>query len=312
MKFKIQNNEKIPLTIRKKENSIKFQCQHEVAAKDGSFLGVCVDFFAMEYNNSVEEIGKKVSVLLNKFHEYADFTKEDVYNLKHMAWEEYEKIRGQEIRTYFGVKDSKEMMTEYQVCTIDYNIAQKRYYFVCHWFNKRQKCFESSGSTGKPGLLTFDTPLEFDSSISPEALGRMTLEAFDRCQQLRDAAAGNKFPKKQLTLLDETMLEVQMPRDKHFSDSEDMGAGELYQVYEYFPKEDSEDAQAHFFLGIGAELDCDLSEEHILAAWEKYHGKAEFFEIQEVKHGIYSLRAELRNKNVHKVSYFMPQNETLL
>ena len=312
MAFKIQKKRKIPLLLRKRGQNIYCQCQYEVAGQQHQLLGICVEFFCFSLNGTLNEIGENVLMLLRRFHEFEDLELIDVLKMKQMSWEQYEKIRKQEIYSFFDVKDDVDMLLQYQECGVVYNVNNKCYTIDFTWYNNRKKYIEFSSSTGEEGILSFETPLEFDATILPEKLGKMVLEAFERHQQLTDAAAGNKFPKKQLTLLDETMLEVQMPRDKHFSDSEDMGVGELYQVYEYFPKEDSEDAQAQFFLGIGAELDCDLSEEHILVAWEKYHGKAEFFEVQEVKHGIYSLRAELRNKNVHKVSYFMPQNETLL
>jgi hypothetical protein len=104
---------------------------------------------------------------------------------------------------------------------------------------------------------------------------------------------------------------VPAPRDKHFSDCEDYGVGELHQTYLYFPKEGA-DSSAEFYLGIAAELDCDMSEDNIRNAWEKLHGKAEFFEVIQAEHGIWGLRAEMRNKSVHRISYLLQIDESEL
>ena len=314
MESKLLLMNRIPLVIRRGKGMLYYQIQYGVIDSVEDIPRYYLELFKFEDTCVACELGTQIINLLKHSQMHPIWTKAEVCKTTNKSWDEYNADKLRQIHEFLGVKTEKEDDLGFIIISIQYLVEQDKYSFglTYPYFKGSKYYMAGRNSTGKPGLLTFDTPLEFDSSISPEELGRMTLEAFERCQQLRDAAADNKFPKKNLTLLDETMLEVQMPRDKHFSDSEDMGVGELYQVYEYFPKEDSEDAQAHFFLGIGAELDCDLSEENILAAWEKYHGKAEFFEVQEVKYGIYSLRAELRNKNVHKVSYFMPQNATLL
>lgn len=313
MKFKLPLMSRIPLVIRRGNGMLYFNMQYEVLRKPDISPESYLELYRMENTSEERKIGNQIIYLLRRFQEHPEWDIEEVNKATGMDWKSYVESKSNQVYKFMGISSKKERDLNFSMLIIKYAIDTNTYSFGFHYpyFEGSKYYMDGRNSTGKPGLLTFDTPLEFDSSISPEELGRMTLEAFDRCQQLRDAAAGNKFPKKQLTLLDESVLEVQMPRDKHFSDSEDMGVGELYQVYEYFPKEDA-DSCAHFCLGIGAELNCDLSEENILAAWENYHGKAEHFAVQEVKHGIYSLRAELRNKNVHKVSYFMPQNEALL
>lgn len=314
MKFNDSLSSRCVLVIRRRDGVLYYQIQYGVADSAEDIPQYYLELFRLNDTGKGDELGTQIINLLNRCRKHSIWTRKEVCKATGKNWENYISDKLRQMHEFLGVKTEKERDWDFEMITISYSAESDRYFFgLSYPYIKGSRYYmEGRKSTGKPGLLTFDTPLEFDSSILPEELGRMTLEAFERCQKLRDAANGNKFPKKKLTLLDESILEVQMPKDKHFSDSEDMGSGELYQVYEYFSKEDAEDSQAQFFLGIGAELKCDLSKENILAAWENYHGKAQFFEVQEVSHGIYSLRAELRNKNMHKISYFMPQSKNLM
>ena len=211
---------------------------------------------------------------------------------------------------FIGAKDWNEYERTYDSCNINYYIFENRYDFTLWWY-KKGTFGNCSHSTGEPGTLTFDTPLEFTDYFGPEALGKMIIEALDRSRKISDKVAGNPYPEKTIELLSGTTMIVSAPRDKHFSDCEDYGVGELHQAYLYFPKE-GEDSSAEFYLGIAAELDCNLSEDNIRNAWEKLHGKAEFFEVKSVEHGIWNLRAEMRNKSVHRISYLLQIDESEL
>ena len=76
-------------------------------------------------------------------------------------------------------------------------------------------------------------------------------------------------------------------------------------MYGYYPREDSEEASAVFYIGVAAELNGETDEENIRSAWEKQNGKADFFEIKSAEHGIFKLRAEMRNKKIHRISYLL-------
>ena len=314
MNFQLASKERIPLILYMDKKRVISELQSSTLKPDGNFKGYYFEYSHFERNSSEEAFGKYVFAELMKYNAYGDMTQEEIYNKTGMTREEHnEKMEVLEL-DLAEVKTLNQLYQKYLRCSIRYHVLENRYELGLSWLKHKGKelFFETASSTGKPGLLTFPTPLEFDSTIAPETLGRMVLEAFDRCQQLTDAAAGNKFEVKELTLFDDSVLEIQMPRDKHFFDSGDMGTAEIYQMYEYFPKEDAEDAQAQFFLGIGEELNCDISQDNITAVWESNYGKAEFQEIKAVKQSIYCLRAELRNKTIHKVSYFVKQNEELL
>lgn len=51
---------------------------------------------------------------------------------------------------------------------------------------------------------------------------------------------------------------------------------------------------------------------NVRSSWEEVYGKAEFFEIQECDCGIFKLRVEMRNKDTHKISYFLQLEEDLI
>ena len=213
---------------------------------------------------------------------------------------------------FYDAKDTKDLVRYYDSCSLYYNIFRKKYSFNIWWHKKGcQYPISCDSSQGEKGILTFDTPLEFTDHSDPEKLGKIIIEALDRSRKISDKVAGNPYPEKTIELLSGTTMIVPAPRDKHFSDCEDYGVGELHQAYLYFPKEGA-DSSAEFYLGIAAELDCDLSEDNIRHAWEKLHGKAEFFEVIQAEHGIWGLRAEMKNKSVHRISYLLQIDESEL
>lgn len=154
--------------------------------------------------------------------------------------------------------------------------------------------------------------IKLPSTATAEEIGQAVIDVFKAAEEYyNDKPAYDPYPTKSIELLDGSMLTVKHPSDKHFSDYEDCGAGEIYQCYSYLPKEDAE-SSADFFVGIAAELGCDLSPENIRSSWEDVYGKADIFEIQEVDYGIFSLRVEMRNKKTHKISYLLQMGEDLL
>lgn len=205
---------------------------------------------------------------------------------------------------FFGAKDYKDLNRNYDECSLDYDIYRKRYSFHL-WWSIRNGYSDSSDSLGEPKVLTFDTPLEFTDHSDPEKLGEMIIEALDRSRKIGEKVAGNYRPPKIIELLSGSEIIVEVPRDKHFTDEEDHGVCEVYQVYGYYPREDSEEASAVFYIGMAAELNGETDKENIRSAWEKQNGKAEFFDVKSAEHGIFKLRAEMRNKKIHRISYLL-------
>lgn len=299
MPFKRMCKGKIPLVLRRKENTIYCQCQYEVTEDGEHLLGYYLEYYKIEPEAALEEIGVAVRMLLKRFHEYSDLYPEDIVRLRNMTLEEYKKVRSKELHEFMQVDESTELMREFTECSIHYTLSTNTYDFGISWFNKTLSRPELYHSTGGADRLRFDTPLEFDDTIPAEELGRMVIEAFERSRQL---AEGKLYATKEILLPNGTRLELRMPWDKHFIDMKNKGNEEAYQIYEYFPREDG---QVKFILGPALELQKNLCEENIYAVWENAFDAAEIWNRKEVTYGIYTVRAEFKNKKMHKISYFM-------
>ena len=317
MKWKLQEyfNSRIPLILRRRNNIIYLQSQFEVARDDGLCAGI-YSTYANIRDDSIALIGTKVLELLAEFEEETDLTLEEFSEITQLTMEEYELNKFNMSLKAVRAKDKKDLDLNYAQCFIEYDINLKKYSFNLDWIerNKRGYYYDCSESTGDPKILTFDKPLEFYSDISPEELGSMVLEAFDRIKKIEEKVNGKKSrgeARKQIDVFDEINLSVAVPRDKHFEDLEDNGVGELYQLYSYFPKENSESV-ADFYLGMAAELACNTSSEHVQKTWEEFYGVLEFFEMKEVDYGIFNLRVEMKNKKCHRISYLMQMDEDSL
>lgn len=149
-----------------------------------------------------------------------------------------------------------------------------------------------------------DKPVTLSNTASAVDIGNAVINAFRICEEYKASKKPDPYPPVEAELLSDQKLEVYPPRDRHFTDMQDGSAAEIYRLYEYSPKEGAEPS-ANFYLGIAAELDCDISEDNIRKAWEEQYGKAEFFEVKSAEHGIYKLRAEMKNKSVHRISYLL-------
>ena len=156
-----------------------------------------------------------------------------------------------------------------------------------------------------------DKPVTLSNTASAVDIGNAVINAFRICEEYKASKKPDPYPPIEAELLSGKKIEFSPPRDRHFSDSDDCGAAELYKGYGYFPKEGA-DSSAEFYLGIAAELDCDISEDNIRKAWEKLYGKAEFFEVKSAEYGIWRLRAEMKNKSVHRISYLLQIDENEL
>lgn len=312
MKFKLKPDYftgRIPLCIYRKDNTVYFQLQHEVVGF-GGYRGCVFCEYGKIRTYDISEIGITAQNLLNRFHEISDFTADGLEEMLSKNINEFQNENNIEWLSFMEAKDHKEVESAYDRCSISYNIHNDKYTFTLWWY-KKGSTGNCSYSTGEPGIITFDTPLEFIDYSNPEILGQMIIEALDRSRKISDKVAGNPYPEKNIELLSGENLIVSAPRDKHFVDYDDYGVGELHQAYLYFAKEVAEPS-ANFYLGIATELDCDMNDDNIRKAWEELHGKADFFEVKSVEHGIFKLRAEMRNKSVHRISYLLQIDESEL
>ncbi len=310
MRFKLKPDYftgRIPLCIRRKNNTVYFQLQHETVGFNGCREGIFCEYDKITSNN-ILEIGLAAKKLLNRFHEISDFTLSELEKMLSENNSGFQNEYNIDRLSFMDAKDHKKIEASYDRCSISYDIHSGKYDFTLWWY-KKGTTGNCSHSTGEPGILTFDTPLEFTDYSNPEMLGEMIIEALDRSRKISDKVARNPYPEKTIELLSGAKLIVSAPRNKHFADNDDYGVGELYQAYMYLPREDSEEASAAFYLGMAAELNGEINEATIRNAWEKQNGKAELFEVKPVKHGIFRLRAEMKNKSVYRISYLLQINE---
>lgn len=310
MKFKWNPDyftERFPLSIYRNGNTYYFQIQHEVVGFN--------HYSFCEYDkittDNISEMGLMAQKLLNRFHEISDFTEDGLEEMLTKNSNELKNGNNIQRLEFMDAKDPKKIESVYDHISIKYSIPDNKYTFILLWYKKRS-IGNCSDSTGEPGILTFDTPLEFTDYSDAEMLGKIIVEALDRCRKITDKVAGNPYPEKNIELLSGAKLIVSSPRDKHFADNDDYGVGELYQAYMYLPREDSDESSAAFYVGMAAELNGEINEENIRRAWEKQNGKAEFFEIKPTEHGIWKLRAEMRNKSIHRISYLLQIDESEL
>jgi hypothetical protein len=305
MAFKLPFEVRIPLAVRRKNGIIYYQLQLDVIG----YGTLTPEFHKIEAAESLSDIGRLTFGLLNKFKEKPELEFSEIAEIAHIEqtdWDEIKSAISEKRLKFMGAKDSKDLDRTYDECGICYTIASDLYEFHLFWMYREGSrwWYDSAKSTGKPTIFTFDEPLAFTDKTAPEEVGRMLIEALDRSRQMADRMSGDYCPPVVVELLSEGFsVSIKPPKDKHFVDAEDYGTGEIYQGYSYFPNEDAESI-AEFYLGIGAELNCGLSEENVRLTWEKYDGKADFFEMKEIKHQLFTIRAEMKNKNTHRISYY--------
>ena len=186
---------------------------------------------------------------------------------------------------------------------VDVNMREQREYSVSASINS----FDNNGYRDIEGVKSVKLP----NTASAVDIGNAVINAFGIIEEYKKSQKPDPYPPIEVELLSDQKVEIHPPRDRHFTDMQDGSAAEIYRLYEYSPKEGAEPS-AIFYLGIAAELDCDLSEENIRSAWEELHGKAELFEVKPTEHGIFKLRAEMKNKNVHRISYLLKIDESEL
>ncbi|MDE7303834.1 MAG: hypothetical protein K2N60_11010 [Oscillospiraceae bacterium] len=153
--------------------------------------------------------------------------------------------------------------------------------------------------------------VKLPNNASSTDLGNAVINALRISEEYAKSQKPDPYPHIEVELLSDQKIEISPPRDRHFTDMEDGGTAEIYRLYEYYPKEGAE-SSAEFYLGIASELDCDMSDDNICRAWEKQNGNAELLEVKSVEYGIFKLRAEMRNKNIHRISYLLQIDESEL
>lgn len=170
---------------------------------------------------------------------------------------------------------------------------------------------ESIGSNQGYGGISSDIRSALPNTASAENIGRTVIAYLEVAEEHERAKKHDPYPPVKIELLSGGSVKIYPPRNIHFTDCGDGRAAEIYKLYEYSASEGADPA-ARLFLGIAAELDCDMTEGNIRNVWEKLYGKGENFEVTDTSCGIFTLRADMRNPKVRKVSYLLRIDENEL
>ena len=304
------NDSRIPLFLRKRNDTIYFQLQVEVAREDGLCAGTYCEFSKISTDAPLADIGLSAKKILARFHEISDLTLPEFRVLTGMDMDSYEVKEAEERLSLMQVKSEKELNEAFDECIVEYDVLNNNYSFTLSFKYKKgnRKLRSSSSSTGEKGIITFDEPLEFEEDVASEHLGEMILEAFDRSRKMAEVMSSDTLPAKEVDPFDGTVILVTPPDDKHFADYEDAGVGEIYQDYAYIAREGAE-SSADFMLTMAPELYEDLSCENIRSAWLEAFGDTDDISVTETQYGIYQYRAEMRNKKMYRIAYFRQLND---
>lgn len=146
--------------------------------------------------------------------------------------------------------------------------------------------------------------IDLIKNASPSEIGKAIINIMGILEKSVVKKKSDKYPPVDIELLSGKHVTIFPPHNSHFDDLEDGGVSEIYKLYRYSANESAEYVAA-LFMGIAAELGCDITEDNICTSWEKIYGKAENFEVTNTSCGIFTLRADMRNKNIRKVSYLL-------
>lgn len=300
---------RVPLVIRRRNGIIYYQVQIDVARDDGLCAGRYCEYSKSETNITLHDIGQSALRLLERFHQLSDLSESEFYQLKGITIEQYKETKNNNCFSFFEVKDFDELYTTFEDIALSYDIKTGIYHFFFTWTYKCGNHFhlDHADSTGTEGVLTFNKPLEFNDSITPEELGSIIEEAFLRRNKLEAMAPGNFAPVKKITLNDGSVLTVKAPKNKKFADYSNIGFADTYQVFSYIANY-GDTPSAEFIISSAPELHGDLNCDNIRLAWCEAYDKAELLEAREIQYGIYNIRAEMRSSKSHRIAYFSKLN----
>ena len=153
--------------------------------------------------------------------------------------------------------------------------------------------------------------IDLSETATTNEIGTAVLEVLRASEKYyEDFKPSSRGKNKEIELMDTTRLTFKVPSEPEWKDCADSGAVEIYQCYRYITK--AEEEVSVLYLGIASELDCNLSPQNIQKTWLEMYGASEYFDVQEIPNGIFSRRAEIKNNNMHKISYFKQMEDDLL
>lgn len=150
-----------------------------------------------------------------------------------------------------------------------------------------------------------ETLIYLGATSSAKDIGNAVLESFTGMEKIYNKHQKEKrvVPRFEFETLSDLKVSFEIPQDDRYTDEEDYGTAEIYQGYSYRESEDDEESVSDMYFGIAAELDCDLSPETILTAFESQYGKATEYNYMPIEHAVFQFRAEISGNNIHRILY---------
>ncbi len=153
---------------------------------------------------------------------------------------------------------------------------------------------------------------EMSVQASEFDIGTAVINAFRAVEEYyKKEKSGDSTLANNIELIDGSRLTFYAPNDYRFTDEQDAHAAEIYQAYSYATNE-GDDPFAYMYLGIAAELNCNISKEHIESVWTRLYGELTSFSVKEGEFGIFTHRAEFKNKDNRVISYLKQMSDDLL
>lgn len=168
---------------------------------------------------------------------------------------------------------------------------------------------KSEEHKGAYGDVIKEIALSADAKV--EEIGEAVIDVFLELELYYNKKQfKEKGQSKEILLLDGKKIVVNLPWQKEWIDYQDGGSAEIYQNYKYLSN--NGEVLAEIFWGIAPELDCELSRDNILTSWHDIYGKLIYCKCMPVVDSIFTVRAEMNNADLHKVSYYVKMAEDLL
>lgn len=175
--------------------------------------------------------------------------------------------------------------------------------YIIHSMKKSEKRQGAYAEVIKEIVLPIDA--------SAEEIGKSVIDTFFASEKFYENNKTYKMEnKKEILLLDGKRILVDLPWTDKWMDYQESGSAEIYQNYKYLSQ--NGEILADIFWGLAPELDCDLGRDNIMASWQDIHGEVSFNACMPLTDSIFSLRAEMNNVDLCKISYYVQTSEDLL
>ncbi len=198
-----------------------------------------------------------------------------------------------------------------------YKAFEKKYLFctVICYEDGRYLIYPGGHNERKSVYPEEENKINLPANSCGKLIGQTVIKSFAEMKSFYENYKSVKpeIPRFEFETLSDMKISFKIPQGDGYTDEEDYSSSEIYQGYSYSKSEEDDEPVGHIYLGIAAELNCDLSSENVLNVFEKKYGSATQYEYIECEHSIFKYRAEIIGKNIHRILYLrqIDENELL-